>query len=309
MTKPALVALLAAVAAIVGAARAGGASAQEMTRLAVSYSTTADFTPAFIAKDAGIFAKHGLDVTLENLATTSLGPPALQAGSLQIASTSPPLLLLANDGGMDLVAVAGVAALDAKAPNSALVTRPGFIAKTAQDFIGKRIARPGINSAIDILLKKWLLDRHVALDQVTFAETPFPQMGDLLRAGRIDAAVELEPLLTRVVASGAGIKSIDFISEVNPHIVASIYGASREWATAHVAAVHEFRAALGDAMRFAHDNPDRATEIQHKYLGAAGRLPGPSQAVTPADFDFWIATLNQLKMLQQPATPATLVFP
>src|SRR3984957_4286021 len=97
-------------------ALAANAGAQEMTQMAVSYSATADFAPAFIAKDSGIFEKHGLDVTLTNLATTSLGPPALQAGSLQLASSSPPLLLLANDGGMDLVAVAGVAAMDAKHP-------------------------------------------------------------------------------------------------------------------------------------------------------------------------------------------------
>ena len=100
----------------------GDARATEMTKLAVSYSATADFAPAFIAKDAGIFEKHGLDVTLTNLATTSLSPPALMSGSLQIASNSPPLLLLANDGGMDLVAVAGVAAMDEKHPRSSLVT-------------------------------------------------------------------------------------------------------------------------------------------------------------------------------------------
>src|ERR1700744_148308 len=94
----------------------GTAGAAEMTKMAVSYSATADFAPAFIAKDAGIFAKHGLDVTLSNLATTSLGPPALMADSLQVASSSPPLLLLANDGGMDLVSVAGVAAMDENHP-------------------------------------------------------------------------------------------------------------------------------------------------------------------------------------------------
>src|ERR1700733_2238774 len=104
--KKNLIALLAALAIAVPTIVASlfgapitGAHAQEMTKMAVSYSTTADFSPAFIAKDEGIFAKHGLDVTLNNLATTSLGPPALQSGSVQIASLSPPLLLLANDGG------------------------------------------------------------------------------------------------------------------------------------------------------------------------------------------------------------------
>ena len=290
--------------AFIGAAPSG-VRAEAATKLAVSYSATADFAPAFIAKEEGIFSKHGLDVTLSNLATTALGPPALQSGSLQIASISPPLLLLANDGGMDLVAVAGVAALDAKEPNSALVTRPGFIATKAEDFIGKKIGRPGINSAIDILLKTWFLDHHVPLDRVTFAETPFPKMGDLLRAGQIDAAVELEPLLTRIVASGAGTKSIDFISEVNPHIVAAIYGSTREWAEAHRDAVHQFRAALDEAARFAKDHPDEASAIQRKYIGAAGRPAGVTPLMQPQDFDFWVKTMTQLKMLQQPVGDPT----
>jgi NitT/TauT family transport system substrate-binding protein len=290
----ALVGALAFVAAIHGAA------AQELTKVAVSYSATADFAPAFIAKDSGIFEKHGLDVTLTNLATTSLGPPALQAGSLQLASSSPPLLLLANDGGMDLVAVAGVAAMDAKSPRSSLLTRTGFTATKAQDFIGKKIARPGINSAIDLVLKKWLLDHGVALNQVALVETPFSQMGDLMRAGQIDAAFELEPLRTRIIDSGAGQKSVDIFSETNPHILASVYGASREWAEAHRDALRAFRASLEDAATYQRDHTDKANEIQRKYIGAVGKPDALELALHPADFDFWIATLNELKLLQQP---------
>jgi NitT/TauT family transport system substrate-binding protein len=301
MPKHRFVAFLAAIAM---AAPLHDAAAQGMTKVAVSYSATADFAPAFIAKDAGIFEKHGLDVTLTNLATTSLGPPALQSGSLQIASSSPPLLLLANDGGMDLVAVAGVAAMDARSPRSSLLTRPGFTATKAQDLIGKKIARPGINSAIDLVLKRWLLDHGVALNQVTLVETPFTQMGDLMRAGQIDAAFELEPLRTRIIDSGAGQKSVDIFSETNPHILASIYGSSREWAEAHREALRAFRASLEDAMTYQHDHPDQANEIQRKYIGAASTPDKLELELHPADFDFWIATLNQMKLLQQAPAPA-----
>jgi NitT/TauT family transport system substrate-binding protein len=287
----------------VGAA-IGSAGAAEMTKLTVSYSATADFAPAFIAKDAGIFEKHGLDVTLTNLATTSLSPPALMSGSLQIASNSPPLLLLANDGGMDLVAVAGVAAMDEKHPRSSLVTRTGFTATTAQDFIGKKIARPGINSAIDLVLKKWLLDHGVALNQVTLVETPFTQMGDLLKAGQIDAAFELEPLRTRIIDSGAGQKSVDIFSETKPHILASMYASSRSWAEAHRDELKAFRASLTDAAAFEKDHPDEARDIQKKYVGAASTPDALELELDPADFDFWIGVLRQLKLLQQPPPPA-----
>jgi NitT/TauT family transport system substrate-binding protein len=282
----------------------GSAAAGEMTKLTVSYSATADFAPAFIAKDAGIFEKHGLDVTLTNLATTSLSPPALMSGSLQIASNSPPLLLLANDGGMDLVAVAGVAAMDERHPRSSLVTRTGFTATKAQDFIGKKIARPGINSAIDLVLKKWLLDHGVALNQVTLVETPFTQMGDLLKAGLIDAAFELEPLRTRVIDSGAGQKSVDIFSETKPHILASMYASSRSWAEAHRDELKAFRASLKDAAAFEKDHPDAARDIQKKYVGAASAPDALELELDPADFDFWIGVLNQLKLLQQPPPPA-----
>ncbi len=296
--------LLAAVAAPPGALRAA-----EPTKVAVSYSATADFAPAFIAKDAGIFEKHGLDVTLTNLATTSLGPPALMAGSLQIASSSPPLLLLANDGGMDLVAVAGVAAMDEKHPRSSLVTRTGFTATKAPDFIGKKIARPGINSAIDIVLKKWLVDHGVALNQVTLVETPFTKMGDLLKAGQIDAAVELEPLRTRIIESGVAEKSVDIFSDTKPHILASMYASSRSWAESHRDTLKAFRASLLEAASFQHEHPDEAQAIQKKYIGAASK-PDPLELdLDPADFDFWIATLHQLKLLQQtPPAAAKLII-
>jgi len=302
--SPTIAPVAALLAVFVGAAWLPQAEAAALEKLTVSYSATAEFAPDFVAKDVGIFERHGLDVTLTYLATTSLGPPALMAGSLQIASSSPPLLLLADDGGLDLVAVAGVGAIDARAPNSSLVTRAGFTATTAQDFIGKKIGRPGINSAMDLVLKKWLIDHGVALDQVTLVEVPFTQMGDLLRAGQIDAAFELEPLRTRVIDSGAGQKSIDVFSQTNPHVVASVYAASRAWAETHREALRDFRASLEEAIAYIRDHSDQAKEIQRKYIGSAGAPSWLQLDIEPADFDFWIATLNQLKLFQQPPPPA-----
>jgi NitT/TauT family transport system substrate-binding protein len=282
--------------------------AEPLTKVTVSYSFTSDFLPVFVAKDTGIFERHGLDVTLANLATTSLAPPALQAGSLHIASLSPALLLLANDGGLDLVAVANVGWLDKRSPHSSLLTRTGFTATTAQDFIGKRIGRPGINSAIDVLIKKWFLDHGVKLDQVTIVETPFNQMADLLRAGQVDAVVALEPVMSRIIASGAGVKSIDFISEVNPHLTAAIFGSTRDWATANRAQVKAFRDSMTEAMAFMESNPKETDEIEQKHLGFVLKPADLGLDLVPTDFDFWIDALRQLKLLQQPADATKLIF-
>ncbi len=305
--RPSCLLVLVAILAALGSAPAP-AGAQPLTKLAVSYSFTADFLPVLIAKDVGIFERHGLDVTLANLATTSFGPPALQAGSLQIASTSPPLLLLANDGGLDLVAIANVGSIDKSDPHSSLVTRPGIIVTKAQDLIGKKIGRPGINSAIDLLLRKWLLDHGVNPDQVTLVETPFGQMSDLLRSGQIDAAVVLEPLLSKIVSSGAGLKSIDFFSEVNPHIVAAIYGSTREWARANLPTIAAFRASLTEAMGYMKDHPKETDEIEQKRLGFVATPAALTLDLAVTDFDFWISVMHQLNLLQQPVDPAKLIL-
>ncbi len=292
-----------------GVALAAPATAQPLTKLAVSYSATSDFLPAFIAKDTGIFERDGLDVTLTNLATTALGPPALQAGSLQIAAISPPLLLLANDGGLDLVAVCNMAYLDKSDPHSSLVTRVGLSVTEARDLIGKKVGRPGVNSAIDMLLKKWLLDRGVAPGEVTIVETPFPRMADLLKAGQIDAAVALEPFLSRIVTSGVGVKSIDFISEVSPRIDAAIWGATRAWASANIDSVRAFRSALAAGLVYMREHPDAADAIEKRYLGSVGTPASLALDIAPADFDLWIGIEKQLKLLQQaPPDAAKLIL-
>jgi len=296
-------ALLVALLALVSSA-----PADTLTKLNVSFSMTSDFLPALVAKDAGIFEKHGLDVTLSSLATTALGPPALQSGSLQIASSSPALLLLANDAGLDLVAVSNVGFLDKRDPHSSLVSRPGITIATAQDLIGKKIGRPGINSAIDLLLRKWLLDRNIAPSQVTLIETPFSQMGDLLRAGQVDAVVVLEPILSRMTSTGAGVKSIDFISEVNPRIVAAIYASTRDWARANLPTIRAFRAALAEAMTFMEEHKAETDAIQQKRLGFVSTPADLSLELTQADFDFWIGVCKELQLLHQPVDSASLIL-
>ena len=44
--------------------------------------------------------------------------------------------------------------------------------------------------------------------------------------------------------------------------------------------------------------------MQKKYIGAASKPDPLELELDPADFDFWIATLHQLKLLQQQPPPA-----
>src|SRR5678815_18638 len=82
------------------------ASAQ-LTRLNIGYSAvSADQLPAWVAKDAGIFAKNGLDVQLIFFTGGSTAILALVSGDVPITQVSGPGLVSSGIGGSDAVFVA-----------------------------------------------------------------------------------------------------------------------------------------------------------------------------------------------------------
>jgi len=302
----ALAALL--LAALTTAALVPSATAQ--TKITVGYGIASDFLTVLTARDEGIFAKHGLDVTMTAFTNGGLTPQALVSGAAQIAFNTGPVLVLAKDGGLDLVVFAGLSRIQKTNPHSALVTRAGVTVTKPADLIGKRIADPGINSSLDLVMKKWLVDGGVKLNQVTVVELAFPLMGDSLKNGQIDAAFPVQPMLGRILASGAGTKSVDIQSAVNPDFAATFWSATREWATAHPKEIEGFRASLADALKFIAEHPEDAKQIALKYFHYSDPSPPqPSIAIRVSDLQFWADICKQLDLVKKPIDMASMILP
>lgn len=285
-------------------------TARAQTKLTVAYGIASDFLVVLTARDEGIFAKHGLDVTMTAFTNGSLVPQGLVSNTAQIGFASGPVLMLAEDGGLDLTIISGVSRIQKTNPHSALVTRAGITATKPSDLIGKRIADPGLNSSLDLVLKKWLLDGGVKLDQVKVVELPFQLMGDNLKSGQIDAAFPVQPTLDRIVAAGDGTKSVDIQSAVNPDFAATFWAATRDWANANPQAVTAFREAMAEAIAFIHDDPEKAKDIQLKYFHYADpSLSTQSLAVKISDLQFWYDICRQLNLVHKPIDLAGLIFP
>jgi len=220
------------------------------------------------------------------------------------------VLVLAKDGGLDLVVFAGLSRIQKTNPHSALVTRKGVTVTKPADLIGKRIADPGINSSLDLVMKKWLVDGGVKLNQITVVELPFQLMGDNLKNGQIDAAFPVQPMLDRIVASGAGTKSVDIQSAVSPDFAATFWSATREWATAHPKAIEGFRASLADALKFIDEHPEDAKRLALKYFHHSDPSPPqPSIAINPKDLQFWADICKELNLIHQPIDMASTILP
>jgi NitT/TauT family transport system substrate-binding protein len=263
----------------------GWAQAQK-TPLTVSYTATPEFGSAFIAKERGLFEKHGLDVTLQLIPLSPNVPGAVISGSVQVGGATSPVLLQAVDSGMDLVAIAGGGVYENSSRALGLVARSGVSINTAQDLIGKKVGVPGFGAAIHLLVKRWLMDKGVDPKKVTFIEVSIPQMPDVLKGGSVDAVAIAEPFVTRMVQAQIGSAVPAYTNALPNGFSTVLYISTRQWATTHGAAVQAFRAAIGEAIVWANANKTQAYVDIGKYF----KVPPPVLQATP--WPNWVVELN-----------------
>src|SRR5208282_2618713 len=109
-------------------------------KLKVACTATSDCASAMVARDEGIFAKHGLDVEMTLIGINTNIPPAIVSDSIQIGGPTSPVFLQALSGGLDLVAVEGASTMDPVSNEAiAAVARNGVTLHEAKDFVGKKV--------------------------------------------------------------------------------------------------------------------------------------------------------------------------
>src|SRR5580698_1931444 len=128
-------------------------------KLKIACTATSDCASAMVARDQGIFAKHGLDADMTLIGINTNIPPAIASGSIDIGGPTSTVFLQAVDGGLDLVAIAGASVMDpSTADLIAVVQRKGLSMSKPVDFVGKKVGVPGIGAFLDALFRKWLVD-------------------------------------------------------------------------------------------------------------------------------------------------------
>jgi NitT/TauT family transport system substrate-binding protein len=307
--------------ALLGLAACLAASpATAATKIALLYTPGDSFTESYVAKDQGIFEKHGLDVTLTVGQNGSVITAALIAGSAQIGAPTPTVFLQAHEQGVDLVILASANRNPVQPPVSetGIVAREGSGIKTAADLVGRKHAVQGIGGTIDVLTKKWVAARGVDYRKVDWIEMQFPLMPDGLKAGLADAVSVVDPFLHRILGAKTGTLIGDFGEVMPAGTMVVVYAATREWASAHADVVAAFRAALGEAREFI-QNPANAAAVKAS-IAAYVHLPPQAAAFIqiPANLDshavppglaFWIAATREQGLIKTAPDAASLIAP
>jgi NitT/TauT family transport system substrate-binding protein len=291
------------------------AFAVQRTRILYGYTAAADFASVFVAADQGFFGKRGLDVELKLVPLGSTIPAALESDSLQIAGPTPSAVLSAVEGGLDLVVIAGGTVSSSSSTELGVVARTGSDIHKAQDFIGKKVGVPGLGSALHVTFRAWLMANGVDFRKLNYVEASFPQHGDLLRAGTLDAVVTVEPFLSRIVDSGVGYVASYYTDHLPPGQQKLLHVAKRDWVQKNLPAARAFRESVVESAAFM-KRPENDAAVR-AAIGKYIKLPPPVLAkiaistpdpmVTETQLKEWEVMMDAQGMLKSKMDLASLI--
>lgn len=297
------------------AAAATPLRAQAPVQAIFGYTAVTDYATVFIAREEGYFTRHGIEVEPKLIPLNPSIPPAVQSDSIQIGGPTPSVFLQAVDGGLDHVVLTGGGATSKKMTGLGLVARPGSGIKNAQDCVGRKIGVPGLGAFLHVGFRAWLKTQGVDYHKVNFIEAAFPQHGDLLRGGSLDAVVTADPFMARIVGSGAGYVASYYSTFLPDGLPTLVYVARRDWVQKNAAAAKGFQAAIAEAATFL-VNPKNNAKVR-EYIGKYIKLPPdvlatvqigpPLPVVTEPSLAWWADQMVDQKLLKARPNLANLI--
>ena len=244
---------------------------------ALSISETA---PLWAAVDAGIFAEHGLDVTVQPIQGGAQAMPALVNGDVDFSVGQPFGALRASLQGLDVKIIANYASSYAEGDDiNAVVAPAGSDITSPADLAGKRVAVNSLGAAGDLTISAAVEADGGDPSTIQFVEVAFPDAKAQLEAGNIDAAWVPEPFVSMIVGAGGSVVVYPY-QAVLPGLPTLVIQATGSTVSDDPELVAKVREAFAAAFAWAADNDDAVRQALVDNLEipaeAAANLPLPT---------------------------------
>jgi NitT/TauT family transport system substrate-binding protein len=230
----------------------------QLTRVTVAQ--TGDFplyAGLYVAKDAGFFAKNGLDVSITSTGGDEKSAAAVLTGQAQFGIGDPTFAAIANARGQSLRFVASVVN---GAPFWGITFDPKVAAQySAGGLKGLRVATFPAPSTAYALQRNMFVSEKIAPN---IKEGSFGSLQGLLESGQADIALELEPNVS--VAQARGAKVLYSMAErVAPFTITGVV-VTQDYAAHHKPQVQAFCSSLDQAFALMRSEPDRSNALLAK---------------------------------------------
>jgi ABC-type nitrate/sulfonate/bicarbonate transport system substrate-binding protein len=235
-------------------------SQAKLERMNIGYSAQAGaFAPIWITKEAGLFKKNGLDVSLIFIPGGPTAAASMLAGEVQAVAMAGPAVVTSNLAGSDLVMIAGMVntfAFQIVAVKN--ITLP-------QQLKGKRVGVNRFGTAPDIAARFAL--RRMGIDP---SEVTILQLGEqstrlmAMKAGQLEAAIVLPPITT--MAQREGMNVIMDMSELGAEFQITGLASSQNFITKNRPAAMRMMRAFVEGVHFYKTRKKESMAIIAKYM-------------------------------------------
>jgi NitT/TauT family transport system substrate-binding protein len=262
--------------AIAAAAFALAAQAQE-TKVTVAISGWTGFAPLTLAKEAGLFKKHGLDVTIKKIPQKDRHL-AIASGDVQCAATTVETWVVWNANG---VATTQIFQLDKSFGADGLVVKPG-IAKIA-DLKGKTVGADAPGTAGYFGLA-WMLKKNgVSIKDVKLVNLGPQAAANAFLAGTtdLDAGMTYEPYMSAVRAKPEAGKII--ATTLDYPMVMDTFGCTPKFLADNPKAAQGLTNAYFDAVELIKTDPTKSFESSRRARSTCAGATAPrTRSSSPA---------------------------
>ena len=247
MTRIRILAALAAVALVTTPAAAQG------TKAAIGISGWTGFAPLTLAKEAGIFAKNGIDATIKKIPQASRHL-AIASGDIQCAATTVETWIVWNANG---VATIELFQLDKSYGADGLVVRNTI--SSIKDMKGKTVAASAPGTAPYFTLAWFLKKNGLTVKDVTVVNMEPGPAAQAFLAGQNDAAMTYEPYLSAVREKPEAGKII--ATTLDYPMVMDTFGCTPKFIAENEAAVKALAKSYFDALEMIKADQAKAYQI------------------------------------------------
>ena len=223
------------------------------------------YVPLWIADQAGLFRKHGLDVQLIYISAGSIIIPAILSGQIELANMSSAPALTAWARGAELVMVG----VSSNRLLHVVMTRTSI--KNPDELKGKKIGSDRYGSLSDLVLRETLRhynlapDRDVAVIQIG----GFPERLGALKIGAVDGAIVTGD--TAFEAEKLGFHKLIDLSQLPIQYPGSTIIVSKSFLSAKRDIVKRFLRGWIEGIKVAKTNKEYTVNVMQKFLKTGDR--------------------------------------
>ena len=245
------------------------ATAQE-TRVAIGMSGWTGFQPLTLARDAGIFKKNGLDVSLKMIPQKDRHL-AIASGDVQCAATTVETWIVWNASG---VATKQIFQMDKSYGADGMAVRAN-VAKIA-DLKGKTVAASAPGTAPYFTLAWFLKKNGLSVKDVTVVNLEPAVAAQAFVAGQNDAAMTYEPYLSTVRDNPNAGKII--ATTLDYPMIMDTFGCTPKFLAENPKAAQALANSYFEALEMIKKDPQKSNELMGAPTKQSGEQFGKSAA-------------------------------